>query len=463
MEFNVKNGKCYLREICLEDVAHQYGTPFYLYDLNDIYDKIQSIRDHFGDLIKLYYAIKANSNLELLKSIRAKVDGLDISSYGEMEQSLLAGYSPQQLSFAGPGKTFKELEKAIKSGIGIISVESLREMEDIRRLSLDLNTKIDIAIRVNPTLLIKEFAIKMGGQATQFGIDEEKLGEAIDYLRSNEEHLNFKGIHVYSGTQCLNEEALVKNVDNVLEIAKRLENEYDLECAWINLGGGFGVSYHDNQKLNIETIAEGVNPVRNSSGALNPVRDLSLNGINPAGIILKSNPAAEQRGIISNGVKKSIKSYRKFTKGIPSFVFELGRYLVTEAGIYVTKVVSYKESRGKLYFILDGGMNHHLAASGNFGQILKKNFIVKNLSNPDGEIKVCNLVGPLCTTLDILGRDIPVESPRVGDAIAFLNSGSYGFTSSPLFFLGHETPVELLATSDEIKIIRNRKKLTDLN
>jgi diaminopimelate decarboxylase len=419
MEITIRNGKSYLREIPLEDIALKYGTPFYLYDLDDIYEKIQNIRGHFGDSIKLYYAIKANSNLELLKSIRSKVDGLDISSYGEMEQSLLAGYSPKQLSFAGPGKTYGELEKAIKSEIGIISVESLREMEDIKEISLNIHREVNIALRINPILLIKEFAIKMGGQATQFGIDEEKIDSAVAYLRENGTHFNFKGIHVYSGTQCLNEEALVKNVDNVLEIAKRLENEYDLECAWINLGGGFGVSYHDNQKLDLAKIAE--------------------------------------------GVKKAIENYKKFTKDNPIFVLELGRYLVTEAGIYVAKVVSYKESRGKLYFVLDGGMNHHLAASGNFGQVLKKNFMAKNLSNPNDKIVNCNLVGPLCTTLDILGRDIPVELPRVGDAIAFLNSGSYGFTSSPLLFLGHETPVELLADGNEIKIIRNRKKLSDLN
>jgi len=419
MEITTRNGKSYLREISFENIVHQFGTPFYLYDLNNIYEKIQMIRNHFGESIKLYYAIKANSNLEILKAIREKVDGLDISSSGEMEQSILAGYDSQKLSFAGPGKTYKELEKAIVNKIGIISVESLREMEDLRKISLGLNTKIDIAIRVNPTLLIKQFAIKMGGQATQFGIDEEKLDGAVAYLRENDSHFNFKGIHVYSGTQCLNEEALVKNVDNVLEIAKRLENEYNLECAWINMGGGFGVSYHDNQKLDIEKIAE--------------------------------------------GVKKAIENYKRFTKGNPIFALELGRFLVTEAGIYVAKVVSHKESRGKLYFILDGGMNHHLAASGNFGQVLRKNFLVKNLSNPDGEVKNCNLVGPLCTTLDLMAKDIPVESPRVGDAIALLNSGSYGFTSSPLFFLGHETPVELLADGDEIEIIRNRKKLTGLN
>ena len=419
MEITVRNGKCYLRDICLEDVARKFGTPFYLYDLSDIYEKSETIRDHFGEYIKLYYAIKANSNLELLKAMREKVDGLDISSCGEMEQSLLAGYSPQQLSFAGPGKTFEELEQAIRNKIGIISVESIREMEAVAKISRELNQKAHIALRVNPTLLIKEFAIKMGGQATQFGIDEEKIDEAIKCVRQNEDYLNCKGIHVYSGTQCMSEEAILRNVGNVLRIAIETEEKYGLRCTWINLGGGFGVSYHDDQKLNIDTIAE--------------------------------------------GVKKAIEDYKQLTKGKPTFIFELGRYLVTEAGIYVAKVVSHKESRGKLYFVLDGGMNHHLAASGNFGQVIRKNFLVKNLSNPEGKVGTCNLVGPLCTTLDILGRDIRVESPRLGDIIAFLNSGSYGFTSSPLLFLGHETPLEVLACDNQVRLIRNRKKLNDFN
>ena len=419
MEITTRNGKCYLRDICLEDVARQYGTPFYLYDLNTIYEKIQGFRDAFGDYVKLYYAIKANSNLELIRAMREKVDGLDISSYGEMEQSLLAGFSPQQLSFAGPGKTYEELKQAIMKGIGIVSVESIREMEDIRKIASELNTKVDIALRINPTLLIKEFAIKMGGQATQFGIDEEKLDGAVTYLRENEAHFNLKGIHVYSGTQCMNEQSLIRNVENVLEIAQHLEVENELDFSWINLGGGFGVSYHDNQKLDI--------------------------------------------GGIAAGTKKAIEKYRSARKGNPTLLFELGRYLVTDAGIYATQIISHKESRGKSYYILDGGMNHHLAASGNFGQIIKKNFTVKNLSNPDGEIKACNLVGPLCTTIDIVGRNISVESPRVGDTIAVLKSGSYGFTSSPLFFLGHETPMELVVENNTLRIIRRRKRLIDLN
>ena len=419
MEIAICNGKSFIRGISFEAIASNYGTPFYLYDLNDINEKIQNIKNTFRDYIKLYYAIKANSNLEILKAIREKIDGLDISSYGEMEQCMLAGYSPQQLSFAGPGKTYEELEKAISNKIGIISVESLREMEDIKKISQGFGIKIDIVLRLNPTLVIKEFAIKMGGQATQFGIDEEKLDVAVAYLKDNKSHFNFKGIHVYSGTQCMNEEAIVKNVDNILKVAKEVQDKYHLECSWINLGGGFGVSYHDDKKLNIKKIAD--------------------------------------------GVKKAIENYGKVTKSNPCFILELGRYLVAEAGIYVAKVVSYKESRGKLFFILDGGMNHHLAASGNFGQMLRKNFLVKNLSNPDGEIKNCNLVGPLCTPLDLMGKDVFIESPRIGDLIAFLNSGSYGFTASPLFFLGHETPAELLIQNGNITLVRSHKTIGDLN
>jgi diaminopimelate decarboxylase len=292
-------------------------------------------------------------------------------------------------------------------------------MEDIIKICINLKTRVDVALRINPTLLIKEFAIKMGGQATQFGIDEEKLEEVIEYLRQNDNSFNFKGIHVYSGTQCMSEEAILKNVENVLSIAKKVEQIYHLPCSRINLGGGFGVSYHDDQKFDIEKIAE--------------------------------------------GTRRAIQNYKRNIRVDSTFIFELGRYLVTEAGIYVAKIVSHKESRGKLYFILEGGLNHHIAASGNFGQIIKKNFIVKNLSNPEGEIRNCNLVGPLCTTLDTMGRDISVESPRKGDLIAFFNSGSYGFTSSPLFFLGHETPAELLVEENNLRIIRKRSKLIDFN
>jgi len=420
MELREHKGKIYIRNFCFEEIADKYGTPFYLYDLNTIREKIRNVKRAFGNTIELFYAVKANSNLEILKSIRDDVDGLDISSAGEMEQSLLAGYDPAVLSFAGPGKTRRELEEAIHRGVGIISVESLRELRDIREIALAKGLKANIAIRINPRLLTKEFAIKMGGKASQFGIDEEDVESAVKYIRRNGTSFNFLGIHIYAGTQCMSEEAIAHNMINTLEIAANLRATYGLECQWVNIGGGFGVSYYEENK------------------------------------------AIDLR-VLADRITQAIHDYSASTGTQPRFILELGRYLVADSGIYVTRVVSEKKSRGDMYFVLDGGMNHHLAASGNLGAMIRKNYVVKNLLQPMVPKQTCNLVGPLCTPLDLLGRNVSIESPRLGDLVGILNSGSYGYTASPLFFLGHETPIELLILDNEIRVIRNRRTLTDLN
>ena len=418
MQLREHKGKIYIRNFCFEDIADKYGTPFYLYDLNTIKEKIYNVKRAFANNVELFYAVKANSNLEILKSIRDDVDGLDISSAGEMEQSLLAGYDPAKLSFAGPGKTRDELQQAIQRKIGVISVESLRELHDIKSIASVEGQRVNITLRLNPKLLIKEFAIKMGGKATQFGIDEEDVGNAIDYVRRNEDSFNLLGIHIYAGTQCMNEEALALNLTNTLEIARNLYGTYGLECKWINLGGGFGVSYYEENK------------------------EIDLKGL-------------------ADRVTQAIHEYRASTNTQPRFILELGRYLVADAGIYVTRVVSEKKSRGELYFVLDGGMNHHLAASGNLGAMIRKNYLVKNLSDPTAPRQTCNLVGPLCTPLDLMGKNVSIGSPKLGHLIGILKSGSYAFTASPLLFLGHETPVELLLVNDDIRVIRPRRRLTD--
>lgn len=419
MHLTEHNNKVYINNISFEDIAEQYGTPYYLYDLDTVKEKIRSVRNAFGD-IDILYAVKANPNRELLRGIRQDVDGLDIASKGEMEQALSAGYEAKQLSFAGPGKSREELSAAIDHKIGVISVESLRELHDIKAIAAEKKTKVDIAFRINPQLLIKEFAIKMGGRATQFGIDEEDVESALSYMRQHEDAFNFLGIHIYAGTQCMNEEAIAKNIENTLEIVARLKSRYGLECSMINLGGGFGVSYYGEEK------------------------ELDLN-------------------LLAKLVKPLFANYRSSTGSHPRFIFELGRYLVANAGIYVTKVISDKKSRGEQFYVLDGGMNHHLAASGNLGSMIRKNYAVRNLSNPAAPKELCNLVGPLCTPLDLMGKGISIESPRLGDLIGFRNSGSYGFTASPLLFLGHETPVELMISGGDIKIIRARKSIKDFN
>jgi diaminopimelate decarboxylase len=409
MELREQGGNIRLRDVSFEEIAVYYGTPFYLYDLDTVLARIQDIRQAFGSMVELLYAVKANPNLELLKGMREHLDGLDIASAGELRYALQAGYRAETISFAGPGKIRSELSESICAGLGIISVESIRELHDLKRIAEEKGVTVPITLRINPLLQVKEFAIKMGGKASQFGIDEEVIGEAVEFLRNNGRYFEVLGIHIYAGTQCLSEEALCQNLANTLRIAADMKELHGIECRVINIGGGFGVSYYDeNQGLDLGKLA----------------------------------------GLFEAEFEK----YRKSTGTTPRFLLELGRYLVAEAGIYVTRVVSEKQSRGEQYFVLDGGMNHHLAASGNLGAIIRKNYLVRNLSNPIGEPVTCTLVGPLCTPLDLMGKGVTVESPQVADLIGFLNSGSYGYSASPLLFLGHEKPKEFLNTGNGLSV-----------
>ncbi|ABB32248.1 pyridoxal-dependent decarboxylase, exosortase system type 1 associated [Geobacter metallireducens RCH3] len=406
-----QNGKTCLRNICFEELAARYGTPFYLYDLDKVKEKCAAVRKAFGDSLELLYAVKANPNRELLAAMRGEVDGLDIASAGELERALETGYDAGCISFAGPGKTRDELRRSLEAGVGCISVESLRELNDLRDLVRAGSHRAYILVRVNPQLLIRDFAVKMGGKASQFGIDEEELPSALDFIKANADAFDFKGIHIYAGTQCLNEEALAQNLANTLAIAARITTDYGMECRVINIGGGLGVSYYEEHPgLDLDKLA----------------------------LLFRAE----------------FDRYREATGTKPRILLELGRFLVAEAGIYVTRVVSEKLSRGEQFYVLDGGMNHHLSASGNLGMTIRKNYLVRNLSRPGAERIICTLVGPLCTPLDLMGKGVTVEVPEVGDLVGFLNSGSYGYSASPLLFLGHGEPCELLVEGKDVRPCR---------
>ena len=401
MKLHEDQGRVRVNGLSFDEIAERYGTPFYLYDLDSVRERIDTVKQAFGAAVELLYAVKANPNSGLLRGIRDHVDGLDIASGGELGLALDAGYHAASVSFAGPGKTADELRKAVREGVGIISIESMRELRQLRDIAEEEKVRVPVTIRVNPASAVKEFAVKMGGRASQFGIDEEDLGEAAGYLRENPRYFDVLGIHIYAGTQCLSEEALARGVAETLRIAMDIRERHGMECRVINVGGGFGVSYYD----------EG--------------RALDI-------------------GFLASLYHEAFERYRRATGTGPRLLLELGRYLVATAGIYVARVVSEKRSRGEQFYVLDGGMNHHLAASGNLGATLRKNYLVRNLSRPGEEKETCNLVGPLCTPLDLMGKGVAVESPEVGDLVGFLNSGSYGYSASPLLFLGHEPPKEIV-------------------
>jgi diaminopimelate decarboxylase len=402
----------------LHELAQRYGTPFYLYDADAINARIRRIKSAIGHGVQVLYAVKANPNLELLRAVREVADGLDISSAGELEQARLAGYDMAKLSFAGPAKTDAELAAAIQAGVGCISVESMRELTACAEISRHLEKRASIALRVNPQLLNRAFGLKMGGKAVQFGIDEEALPAAAALLRASLDHLHFVGIHVYAGSQCFDVAGIVEGVENTLRIARDFEAQSGLACETVNVGGGFGVAHSGSaHELDLEALAPALAP-----------------------------------------------ALREFQQGAPRMVvFELGRYLTANAGIYVTRVISSKASRGKSFFVVDGGLHHHLAAAGTFGAAMRSNFALRNLTRPDGPRTLCNVAGPSCNPTDLLGVDVELSRPEHGDLVAVLQAGSYGFTASPLLFLGRPTPAELVWQRGSIELGRRSRPVSEFN
>jgi len=388
------------------DFLASADRPFFLYDLRLVERRILRLRKRLGPDFRLYYAVKANPNPEMLKWLARWTDGADVSSAGELRLALDAGFDAASVSFAGPGKTDAEIRSSVRHRIGSISIESVNELRHADRVAGESGETANVSLRINPVRLVKEFAIKMGGKSSQFGIDEERIGEFFEALPACA-HCRFTGIHVYSGTQCLDAGALADNFKNTLELVRTAARDFGAAAGIVNFGGGFGVPTHENQtELDEESVCRSM------------------------------------RGAFADFLKDAA---RPAAAGI----LELGRYFVAEAGIYAARIADIKVSRGRTYCVLEGGMNHHLAASGNFGQVIRKNYVIRNLSRtgPASPDEV-TLVGPLCTSIDVMGDRVRLAGPEVGDWIGFFNSGAYAFSASPLLFLSHDLPREWMVEPD---------------
>ena len=404
----------------LLQAAQRFETPLYVYDFDAIKKRLEALRSLIHPGIKLFYAVKANSNRHLLANMKPLVDGLDVSSGGEIRQALLAAYRGADLSFAGPGKTAAEIELALQNDCASLSVESDDDLARIIRICRNAGKKANISLRINPQTPVKEFAVKMGGMPSPFGVDEEHAPEIIDAIRKNDEFLNFLGFHIYAGTQCLNIAGLTQNIDNVLQSVKKICRASDLTPARINFGGGLGIPYFSSDTdFNLEEFSRFVN--------------------------------------------QAVAQFDRRMRQPVDYILELGRYLVGPFGYYLSRVLAIKVSRGRKFVVLDGGMHQNLSPSGNFGQIISKNYDIQNISKPSAVKEKVDIVGCLCTTLDRLANRIEIGSPAVGDVVAIKNSGAYGLTASPVYFLGHETPREILTQDGRSVIIRERKEITQFN
>ncbi len=383
----------------LARVVDEVGsTPCYLYDRGRLTRRARALREAFPAGVLLHYAMKANPMPALVCHMATLVDGLDVASAGELRVALDTGMPAEHISFAGPGKSDRELEQAHAAGI-LVNLESFREIGVLARASERSGTRARVAVRVNLPFELKASGMKMSGGARQFGIDAELVPDMLRAIR--EADLAFEGFHMFAGSQNLRHAAIVEAQAKCYDQALEWSDLFPSPVRSLNLGGGFGIPYTPTEApLDLAPVLDNLAALGERAG--------------------KDLPGAH-------------------------LVIELGRYLVGEAGVYVTRVVDRKISRGQVFLVVDGGMHHHLAASGNFGQVLRRNYpVAVSASGEDGEREVASVVGPLCTPLDLLADRMELDHAEPGDLVAVFQSGAYGRSASPRAFLSHPDAAEAL-------------------
>jgi diaminopimelate decarboxylase len=382
----------------LTRLAESVGrTPFYAYDRQLIDQRLASLRTHLPREVQVHYAIKANPMPELVRHLASRVDGMDVASAGELKVALGAGMVAKNISFAGPGKTDSELAQSVAAGI-LISLESPREIDVLARLCRDTGLPARVAVRINPDFELKSSGMKMSGGPKQFGIDAERVPEILGEI--GRAGLAFEGFHIYSGSQNLKAEAICEAQQKSVELAIALADFAPSPVTFLNIGGGFGIPYFPGERA-LDLIPIGEN-----------LRNL-------VDVTKKAVPGAE-------------------------LILELGRFLVGEAGIYVCRIIDRKISRGQVFLVTDGGLHHHLAASGNFGQVIRKNYPVVVGNRIQGTRReTASVVGPLCTPLDVLADRMDLAEAQPGDLVVVFQSGAYGASASPRMFLSHPDVLEL--------------------
>jgi diaminopimelate decarboxylase len=398
-QFQVEHDCLLVGGIPLTRLAQRVGsTPFFAYDRALIRTRVEHLRTVLPTEIHLHYSIKANPMPALVQLLAGLVDGLDVSSAGEMKCALDTGVLPQNITFAGPGKTDAELTQAVAANI-IIHIESETELERLDKLAMAMGITPKVVVRVNPAFELKSSGMKMGGGAKQFGIDAETVPKVLKKIATTS--MDFHGFQIFSGSQNLKPEAIIEAHANTFQLALELAKYAPQTVRSLNIGGGFGIPYFPGDvPLNLQPIADNL---------------------------------------------KHWLTKMQLTSPETVVAMELGRYLVGEAGIYVTKIIDRKISRGQIFLVTDGGMHHHLAASGNLGQIIRKNYPVAIGNKMHGaDTEVVSVVGKLCTPLDLLADQMALVRAEAGDLVVVFQSGAYGLTASPNDFLSHMKPLEIL-------------------
>ena len=408
-----------ISELSVSEIASACGTPLFVYDRSIAERNWKTLRSALPSEFSIFYSVKANPSQAILRCFLEMGAGLEIASIGEFWQAVHAGCAPENILFAGPGKSEEELRQALGNGIGEIHVESLREASRLSAIARQSGILSRVALRVNPSGEAEGGAMRMGGRPSPFGVDEETLDETVGQLLALD-GIALQGVHLFTGTQILDTEILLTQYRKGLEIARRVAAQIGHPLHTLDFGGGLGIPYFAHeQPLDFDRLTVGLKTLWED---------------------VRADP-------LLDGTR---------------FLVEPGRYLAGECGVYITRVNDIKISRGKKFLIVDGGMNHHLAASGNLGQTIKRNYplaVLNRLDRPAEE--TVDVVGPLCTPLDVLGRGVNLPRAEVGDLIGVFQSGAYARSASPLGFLSHPGPAEVWVEQGGYRVIRQRGEIED--
>ena len=398
--FGMQDGQLAIGGAPIERLAERVGTtPFFAYDRRLLDARVALLRTTLPDGIQLSYAVKANPMPAVVQHLSARVDCFDVASALEMRAALDTSLPATRISFAGPGKTPAELSQAVAAGV-TVTLESKTEAARVVSAGARLGVRPRVAVRVNPDFRVKGSGMRMGGGPQQFGIDAEQVPELLGNL--SHEDVDVVGFHVFAGSQNLDAEIISEAQRATVELVLELAASAPEPITYLNLGGGFGIPYFDRDSpLDVGRVGESLAVLLDE----------------------RIRPKFPQARV----------------------VIELGRYIVGECGAYVTRVIDRKVSRGKTFVVVDGGLHHQLAASGNFGQIIRRNYPVAVGNRLEQEpTETVSIVGCLCTPLDLLADDVTLPATEIGDLIVVFHAGAYGLTASPTGFLGHPEPVEVL-------------------
>ncbi len=398
--FGTSHGVLCVGGVPLGLLAERVGeTPFFAYDRQLLAARVARLRSALPASVELSYAIKANPMPAVIHHLSGLVDAFDVASGLELRAALDTTMPPAQVSFAGPGKSLAELRQAVAAGV-TVELESPAEARRLAAIGEELAIRPRAAIRVNPDFAIKGSGMRMGGGPQQFGVDAEDVPQLLKSLAETD--VEVLGFHVFAGSQNLHADVLAQAQRETVDLVLRLAPAAPAPIRYLNLGGGFGIPYYEKDApLDLEAVG------------------------------------AALGGLIAERIEPGLPGAR--------VVIELGRYIVGECGVYVTRIVDRKHSRGRVFLVTDGGLHHQLAASGNFGQVVRRNYPVALGTKMDAEsTETVSVVGKLCTPLDLLADRVQLPPAEVGDLVVIFQAGAYGRSASPEAFLSHPPAPEVL-------------------